>query len=273
MSVVRVTRAEWCQFRGRGDGLRMALLLLLAVLAYGLLLGLWRPESPLAGGLVDAGVAGRGGFHLAFRVSRDLALVLGVLLVQWGAASIAGERERGTLRLLALRVPHPAIVLGKILFLALLGVGLTLAILQLALLVGDGVAGLRPVRDGHTILVDRGELVVAGLAASLLTALPLVGLLSLATAVSALARTAAAAQAGAAGTVLALAGLALVPGAGRLSCVATLAWPFSVALDRSAGLATAGFGAGLAGHLAVNGAWILAGVAFAVAAGRRREVA
>jgi len=274
-SIWRVAVAEWRQWRRRGDGLPAAATVVVAAGLYAGLLAAVQQTGALGGGLRGLAGLDPGGGPLALRVQRDVMLGLGVLLVMWSAAALAGERERGTFRLLALRVPRAALPLGKAAMLVAAATVVAALSLLVVCAVTPWIQRLAGTGAGAAVrtLASGGEPLRAGALATLLGLPTLVAVAAVALAASALSRTAAAAQAAAAGALVVAAGLGLVPGVGHLSFLTTASWPFAAGADHGAGLSGGGAGALLGRHLLVSGVWAVAGLVVAALACGRRDVA
>jgi len=273
MNVPRMIMAEWRHWQRRGDGLPVGLMMVVGAMLYGWLLAVLLETSTVGGSLMDLTGLSRSGFHLAFRIERDMLLVLGFLMLQWGTATVAGEREAGTLRLLALRAPRAVLPLGKAAFLGLVATLLAFAVLLVSLAVGARTFGLTSVVAGPVEVVSLTELLGVGFWATILTLLPMASLLALSVAVSTLSRSTAVAQVVTVGLILGLAGLALVPGVGKISFLATAAWPLTTAANLGAGLHPHDAGDLLVPHLLVNLAWIVSSLTVAVLVCRRKDLA
>jgi hypothetical protein len=271
--LARLVRAEWRQWSRRGDGLPVALVVVVAVGLYGGLLAGVLQTGSLAGGLRDLAAIPPTGMHLALRVQRDAMLGLGIVGVTWAAAALAGDRERGTLRLLALRTPRALLPLGKGALLLGMLAATALATLAVADLVGVLTLGLTGVVNPQAGVVTRAELLGAGLVATLLTLPTLASALAITLAISARSRTAGVAQATAAAVLLVLAGMTMVPGAAPVSFLDTAAWPFEVAMRLASGLPAPAAEHLLGRHLLVNLAWTASGLLAAAGLCHRQDMA
>jgi ABC-type transport system involved in multi-copper enzyme maturation permease subunit len=268
----KILRFEWARWRGRRESIATVVFLLGGTIGYGVLLRIVA-DTDLAPGPVAALLGAEAtGYLLAYQCARALLRVLGLFLLIWSATAVAGEIDKGTLRLALLRVPRTAVPLGKAAFLSLLSVALAGAVLLLSLALGALSYGLAPVDAGAVTLQTRMGLLGAGVAATGLTLLPLLALLALGVCVSCFARSAQGAL-----TLTLLIGLllwggSLAPTVGGFLFPATFHWPFDVALSKAEGLKTLAFSDRLLSHCVVNVVWIVSLLAIGVARFGRRDL-
>lgn len=270
--MARILRLEWYKWRTRRDSRLSVAFLLLGTLGYGALLRLLIEADVTPVSLAALAGAEGSGFQLAYHTTRTLLHLLGLFMLLWGAASIAGEIEKGTHRLLLLRLPRRALALGKAWLLSIVAVLLAMIVLILSLGLGYWAYGLAPVRAGQILLHSTGSLLASGLWATLLSLLPLGAGLALGVCVSCMVRST---QAALSMTLVAAAllwALSLAPGVGAYLFPSTFAWPFDVALSRSEGLKTLSFAPRIWHHCAVNLAWIVALLGLGVLRFERRDL-
>ena len=269
--LLRVLDFEWGKWKARKESWWTIGFLIVATLGYGALSYFLQQSSltPIVPGLNT----GEGsGFHLAFRTASTVYRVLGLFLLLWGSASLAGEIEKGTLRTPLLRLPRRAFPLGKAAFLGLVGAASALVILALALTVGAASYGLGPIHIGKVLAFSTGELMGAGLLAGVLALLPLASALSLGICFSSLMNSTAGAQSMAliVGTVLLAA--SLLPESHLYLFPSTAGWPFAVAINKAGGMKDMAFGGRVLSHVGVNLVWIVGLLAVATLRFEKRDL-
>lgn len=254
--ILRMVNYEWHKWRVREDGFYLALALLVAAPLYGLALQALIKSGVLSGQVFSLINLEQSGYQLAFRVTRDLMMVLGVVLLIWASTTIAGEREQRTLRLSLLRIRRSEISLAKLLFLSVLGLVLAIGIFALALGVATWAFGLHGVEAAGLTLHSGADLLISGLIATGLTLLPLGAALTLGLFISTFARSAQTGMILALGTATVLWLVGQIPGADPYIFSSTFNWPFQVALSHSEGLQTLTFTGDLLRHCILNLLWI-----------------
>jgi ABC-type transport system involved in multi-copper enzyme maturation permease subunit len=265
----RALRLEWGRFRARRETRAAALFLLLGTVGYGLLL-----RAVGGSGLPGAALVGAepSGFHLAYKTARGIVPLLALFLLLWSAGSIASELESGTLRAPLLRLPRPAVALGKAALYVAAAAVLLGVIFALGLALGALTFGLHAVTADSIVLHTAGALLGSGLLGALLTLLPLASVVALGICASCLTRTAHAALTLALIVACVLWAATLLPVAERVVFPATLGRPLAVALSRAEGLKTESFRDGLLQHLLVNALWTAGLLGLGVARFRRRDL-
>lgn len=253
--MTRLLAYEWAKWWSRRDTRATAATLVLLALAWGALLGFLLDLDVLPDLLRALAGVEPTGFHLAFGVTRSLVGLLGVFLLVWSSASVAGELEAGTLRVPLLRCPRSILPAAKLLVLVGAAAPIALLVLGAGLAAGAWSFGLAGVDAGAVTLHSAGTLLLSGLVGTLLSLLPLASFAALGICLSCWIRGPQAALTTTLLVALVLAGLTLLPGVGGWIFPSTATWPLDVARSQAEGLKTLSYPSGLGRHLLVNLGW------------------